>query len=215
MAGLQLWRAETRGTAFALRQSGMQMPPIALNATQRDAKALQWHQVVVHGTWLQESTLFLDNKVYRQRVGYQVLTALRIQDSSTVVLVNRGWIAAPRLRTAVPIVATPTGLIAIHGIARKFEDNAFELGHYQPTGKVWQHIREAEYKQLSQLDALPVIVLQTDPIPAGANTDGLIRDWSDTLAPENPAPRHDRYAMLWLMFAILAAGYGLVASKPV
>lgn len=213
MARLQLWRAETRGAAFALRQSMVRMAPLTLNATHRNAEALQWHPVVVRGTWLRESTIFLDNKVYRQRVGYQVLTALRIEDSSAVVLVNRGWVAAPRLRTELPIVTTPVGLLEITGIARKFEDHAFEFGHYQPIGTVWQHVREAEYRQLSRQDALPVIVLQSDAVPTGAITDGLIRDWSDIIAHENPASRHYGYATMWVVFAILAAGYGFVAGK--
>jgi len=127
--------------------------------------------------------------------------------------VNRGWVAAPRLRTELPWVTTPVGLLEITGIARKFEDHAFEFGHDPPMGQVWQHIREGEYRQRSRQDVLPVIVLQSDAVPSGALSDGLTRDWSDIMEPENPASRHYGYAILWVMFAILAAGYGFVAGK--
>jgi cytochrome oxidase assembly protein ShyY1 len=66
-------------------------------------------------------------------------------------------------------------------------------------------VREAEYRQFSGLDALPVILLQT-----GGDDDGLIRDWG---SPDNPATRHYGYAAMWLVFALMAASYGLLAWR--
>ena len=213
MAYLQLWRAEKRGATFARQQSIAKAAPITLNATHRDAEALQWHPVLARGSWLTESTIFLDNKVHQQRVGYQVLTPLLLEGSSSVVLVNRGWVSAPRLRTNLPVVPTPSGSIEIAGIARRFEENVFEFGHPTPDGAVWQHVREGDYRQRSQLDALPVMVLQSDPVTPGAAVDGLIRDWSDITLPENPAWRHYGYAIMWVVFALMATGYGFMAGK--
>jgi surfeit locus 1 family protein len=125
-----------------------------------------------------------------------------------VVLVNRGWVSAGRLRSELPPIATPPGVVEISGIARNFESKFFQFGHAVPEGAVWQHVGEADYRQRSGLDALPVIVLQSSP--AG---DGLIRDWSDMRGPQNPAQRHYGYAIMWAIFALMAAGYGLLAWK--
>ncbi|MDP1611683.1 MAG: SURF1 family protein [Sulfuritalea sp.] len=208
MAWLQLWRAETRGGNFERQQAGAGAAPIALGADQRDAEFLQWRPVTARGVWLAERTVFLDNKIHRQRVGYHVLTPLQLDGSRAVVLVNRGWVPAPRLRSEMPLIATAAGSVEIIGIARKFESKFFEFGNPQPEGPVWQHVREDDYRQRSGLDALPVTVLQSD-----AAADGLIRDWSDLQGPANPAPRHYAYAIMWGVFALMAAGYGLLAWK--
>lgn len=208
MARLQVWRAETRGGIFERQQASARAAPIALDAARRDADALQWRPVTARGIWLADRSILLDNKIYRQRVGYQVLTPLQLEGSRAVVLVNRGWVPAPRLRSELPMIVTARGRVEITGVARKFESKFFEFGNASPAGQVWQHVGEAAYRERSGLDALPVIVLQTD-----AANDSLIRDWSDVRTPENPAQRHYGYAIMWLIFALMAAGYGLVAWK--
>ena len=215
MARLQWWRAETRGATFEHQQVTAGQLPISLNAAPRDADVPPWHPVTVQGVWLPDSTIFLDNKIYQQRVGYHVLTALQLDGSPSVVLVNRGWVAAPRLRSDLPVVATPSGQVSLVGFARKYEEKVFEFGQPEPEGPVWQHVREPDYRQRSGLDVLPFIVLQSDGLPAGLKADGLVRDWRDIRSPDNPAWRHIGYAIMWVVFALMATGYSLVAWKRV
>lgn len=203
MARLQLWRAETRGEQFEREQAAFFSMPISLSAQQQARKQLLDRTATARGHWLPGKTLLLDNKIYRGRPGYHVLTPLQLSGSDTVVLVNRGWIAAPRLRSDVPSISSPSGEIVITGVTRSFEVRIFELQKTQPLGVVWQHVREADYRQLSDLEVLPAILLQTN-----ANTDGLIRDWS---APDNPATKHYGYAAIWLAFACMATAYGWFA----
>lgn len=205
MARLQLWRAETRGARFEREQAALVSTPISLSAQHREREKLLDRAATARGRWLPAKTLFLDNKIYHSRAGYQVLTPLQLSGSDVVVLVNRGWIVAPRLRSEVPSVGTPAGEIEISGVTRSFETRTFELQKAPPQGVVWQHVREADYRQLSGLDALPVILLQT-----GADGDGLIRDWD---APDNPAAKHYGYAAMWMVFALMAAAYGLFAWR--
>jgi surfeit locus 1 family protein len=212
MGCLQLWRAETRGAAFERQQSIADAAPIVLNAAHRDAEVLQGHIVLARGVWLPGTTILLDNKVHRQQVGYQVLTALQLDGSGTVALVNRGWVAAPPFRTQRPKVTTPSDPVEIMGIARKFEEHVFEFGHPEPDGVVWQHVRERDYRARSRLDVLPVIVIQTDPEPDRVAAEGLVRDRGDLKNAENPAWRHYGYATLWLVFALMTVGYGFAAT---
>src|SRR5262245_45833771 len=60
-------------------------------------------------------SVFLDNKTYRGRAGYQVVQALRASDGKNV-LVNRGWIAAGPRRDQLPQVTTPPGEVALEGV---------------------------------------------------------------------------------------------------
>jgi len=203
MARLQLWRAETRGERFEREQAALVATPIGLSPQQREREKLLDRAATARGRWLPAKTLFLDNKIYQGRAGYQVLTPLQLSGSQVVVLVNRGWLPAPRLRSDIPSISSPPGEVEIAGVTRSFETRIFELQETRPLGTVWQHVREAEYRQLSGLDPLPVILLQT-----GADGDGLIRDWG---SPENPASRHYGYAAMWLVFAFMAAAYGFFA----
>jgi len=205
MARLQLWRAETRGERFEREQAALVSTPIRLSAQQRERDKLLDRVATARGRWLPAKTLFLDNKIHDGRAGYHVLTPLQLSGSEVVVLVNRGWVPAPRLRSDVPSVATPGGEVEIAGVTRSFETRTFELQKTTPQGTVWQHVREADYRQLSGLDALPVILLET-----GADSHGLIRDWG---SPENPATRHYGYAAMWLVFAVMAAAYGSLAWR--
>ena len=205
MAGLQLWRAATRGERFEREQAALASTPISVSAQNAERENIIDRAATVRGRWLPEKTLFLDNKIYRSRPGYHVLTPLQLSGSEVVVLVNRGWVLAPRLRSELPLVVSPTGEIEVSGVTRGFETKTFELQKNLPQGSVWQHVREADYRQLSGLDALPVILLQT-----GADGDGLIRDWA---TPDNPATRHYGYAAMWLVFALMAASYGLLAWR--
>jgi len=179
--------------------------PVSLSPQLREREALLDRAATVRGRWRTEKTLFLDNKIHRSRPGYHVLTPLQLSGSEVVVLVNRGWVAAPRLRSELPAVASATGEIEVAGVTRSFETRIFELRETPPQGNVWQHVREAEYRRHSGLDALPVILLQT-----GAEGDGLIRDWGSA---QNPATKHHGYMAMWLIFALMAAAYGLFAWR--
>lgn len=205
MAGLQLWRAQTRGERFEREQAALASTPISLSAQHAEREAVIDRAATVRGRWLPAKTLFLDNKIYRSHPGYHVLTPLQLSGSDVVVLVNRGWVLAPRLRSQLPPVSSPMGEVEISGVTRGFETRTFELQKSLPQGSVWQHVTEADYRQLSGLEVLPVILLQT-----AADGDGLIRDWG---TPDNPATRHHGYAGMWLVFALMAASYGLLAWR--
>lgn len=203
MARFQLWRAETRGDRFEREQAALVSTPIALSPQQRKREELVDRAATARGRWLTEKTLFLDNKIYHSRPGYHVLTPLQLAGSTAVVLVNRGWIPAPRLRTDIPAIATASGEVDVAGVTRSFETRIFELQETSPEGAIWQHVREADYRRLSGLDALPVILLQTDQ-----DGEGMTRDWG---SPDNPGTKHYGYAAMWAVFALLAAVYGFFA----
>jgi surfeit locus 1 family protein len=205
MAGLQYWRAATRGERFEREQAAMLSTPLSLSPLQRERERLLDRAAIARGRWLPAKTLFVDNKIHRSRPGYHVLTPLQLSGSEVVVLVNRGWISAPRLRSDVPSVPTPTGEIEVSGVTRSFETRIFELQETAPQGSVWQHVREPDYRRHSGLDVLPVVLLQT-----GADKDGLIRDWGSA---GNPAIKHHGYMAMWLIFAVMAAAYGFFAWR--
>ena len=74
---------------------------------------------VTRSPFVPQFTILLDNKVYRGRPGYFVVTPLRLSGSSVHVLVNRGWIAAGARRADLPSVPTPAEEIEIEGLGQE------------------------------------------------------------------------------------------------
>ena len=212
MSLFQIYRASVKTERYDQMLAAMSAPAVMLNSTtiaQADIAALDLHQLILHGKWLGDKTIFLDNKIRNRWVGYHVLTPFQIEHSDFVMLVNRGWIKAPRLRSELPEVATPTEIHALTGRARRFEQRVFELAHEAAPGRVWQHVQKDAYRRNSGLSAnlkvLPLMLLQTS-----VTDDGLAREWT---SPDYPALHHIGYALMWFIFSIMAALYGWMLWK--
>lgn len=69
-----------------------------------------WHlqPVMLRGHWLQKVFL-LENQIYQERNGYYVFGVMQLDGDAGSVLVNRGWIPAPALRSELPSVPAVAG----------------------------------------------------------------------------------------------------------
>lgn len=158
----------------------------------------EWQPVRLSGRWLEEASVFLDNRTHGGRAGYHVLTPLQLADGSGAVLVNRGWVAAPAARSQLPAVATPAGAVTVEGAVHLPERAPFSLSGEVVQGRVWQHVEPAAYRQATGMTVAAWTVLQTS-----AAADGLVREWP---RPDAGVARHRGYAVQWYAFALLAAG---------
>lgn len=164
-----------------------------------DWKARVHQRAKVRGTWVPEATVYLDNRQMRARVGFFVLTPLRLEGSSppVAVLVQRGWIARDfSERTRLPPVHTPAGLVEIAGRIAPAPSQLYEPG--APSSGV---IRQ-------NLDLTPFRVETGLPLAAftlqqwGASDDGLLRDWPII---NLGIDKHYGYAFQWFGLACLIA----------
>lgn len=170
--------------------------PISLPASAVDAEEFDRRPVKVRGRYDAALSILLDNKVYQGRVGYQVLTPLRIGAGERYVLINRGWIAAGRTRADLPHVETPKGEQQIEGVAVVPSAKVFELGVDTQQQKVWQNLVLARYASWSGLRLQPVVIEQHSAV-----ADGLVRDWP---RPDTGIEKHRGYALQWYSFCALA-----------
>ena len=213
MSVFQVYRASVKAERYDQMLAAQSAAPIFLNKmtpqTSSYFVSLDLHQATLKGKWLADKTIFLDNKLRNRWVGYHVLTPFQLEASTSVILVNRGWVLAPRLRSELPSIATSDTQIELSGSLRHFEQRVFELKAEPPAGRVWQHVREDEYRKHSglsaELNVLPLMLLQTS-----VADDGLVREWT---SPEHPAMHHIGYALMWLIFSIMAAAYGWMLWK--
>ena len=191
----QLRRADENEATQRLREERTAAPATRLPGGLVSPEAWAWRRVEVRGEYSGRHTILLDNRVREGRVGYEVLTPLRLEASGLYVLVDRGWVPAGRTRGELPAVRTPPGVQAVEGIATAPPARVFELGDSASNGAVWQHLQLDRYREWSGLTLQPLVVVQTSDAP-----DGLLRRWE---RPATGADKNRAYALQWYTFALL------------
>ena len=177
----------------------------------RDNKAkasdLEWLNVSVSGTYLDERSLLAVNRSQEGISGVDPLTPLSIDSDSTkqVVLVNRGFISQ---KTDSP--KAPTGMVKIIARVRLSESRRFgELS--DPATGVLNEIINIDLKRLSQqIENLNTeIYLEVlDSQPQDSSVIARIAD------PVLSAGSHLSYTAQWFIFSIfVAAGWVVVVRR--
>jgi surfeit locus 1 family protein len=158
-------------------------------------------RVAARGRFLDEHTIYLDNRLRRGRPGYEVVTPLRLD--GTHVLVNRGWVEAGRSREVLPKVVAPAGEVRVEGLALARFAHLLEPGS-PARGKVRQNLDIRSFEAESGLRLQPVVIEQHSPAP-----DGLVREWP---RPDAGVEKHQSYALQWYSLAGLAVVVFVVLS---
>ena len=165
------------------------------------AAALEQRGAALSGTFLPQYTVLLDNKIRNQRAGYEVVTPLRVDGESVLVL--RGWIAAGSNRDVLPEVKTPPGTVKVEGVALERLPRVLIL-EKNPTGKVRQSLDIGEFAAQTGLRLRPFFLEQHS-----ASDDGLLRDWQ---APDTGVTMHESYSLQWYSFAVATVALFMVLS---
>ena len=171
--------------------------PVKLPAESVAPDTLVYRRVEAHGEFRPELTILVDNRVQAGVVGYEVITPLRLPPGDLHVLVNRGWVKAPRTRQELPAIVTPGGPVRVEGIALPPSRRYVELSSQTVSGKVWQNLDVERYVQIHSI-ALQLLVLQQ----SNDVGDGLERAWQ---RPDTGVDRHRAYALQWFSTSALIA----------
>lgn len=204
----QMQRAQYKEKMQASVVAAGAAPVIHAGQETMDAPMVHLRRVEARGEWVGAQTILLDNKIRDGIPGYEVVTPLRLAGGSRHLLVNRGWVKAPLLRSELPQIETPHGPVAVEGVARIPSNRFLELGNEVITGAVWQNLTIERYQQWSGLSLQPVLLYQ-----AGGENDGLQRvDVAPEAAGIN-ADRHRGYALTWFSLAAVTLVLGLLAWR--
>ena len=161
------------------------------------AAELEKKRVSLRGVFRPELTVLLDNRTRNHRLGYEVVTPLRLDDS-TYVLVNRGW-----FEHAAKEPAAPAGRVHIEGVALARLPHALRLGE-ESKSRVRQNLEIPEFARETGLGLHPFVVQQRSD-----SGDGLLRDWP---RPDAGAEKNEAYSFQWYSLAGLAVALALVLS---
>jgi surfeit locus 1 family protein len=189
----QLDRAAYKRELQQRLESAERQPPIRVSGQPVEAPTLAFRRVEAEGELVQEHTIFLDNRVHDGRVGYEVLTPLRLRDSAMHVLVNRGWVRGGPARSELPALRSVAGMVRIEGLALPPARRYLELGPQTVAGKVWQNLDLERYARAHALALQPIVIQQRNDLG-----DGLVRDW---VPVDAGIDRHQAYALQWFVMS--------------
>lgn len=200
----QLQRAEEKQRYFAQRAAHQQEAPVDLRAILSEEGTVDWavwrdQRVVVEGQFDGAHQFLLDNQIHHGRVGYHVLTPFALRDSHHVILINRGWIAAPADRTQLPEINVTTEPLRLVGRWRPFFGVGLLLSGADEPDRGWP-ARVAVARADAMTRALGYPVADGQLLLDAAMPAGYLRAWDD----ENilPPTTHIAYAVQWFGLAL-------------
>jgi surfeit locus 1 family protein len=205
-ARMGLWQLDRAAQKLALQaaiEGASQASPLEQAALARDVDAAQrqmYRPVTLHGRWLADQTVYLDNRQMQGRPGFFVLTPLLLAPGDAV-MVQRGWLPRDASdRTRLQPIVTAAADVRVVGRIAPPPSRLVSLGAEQ-AGVIRQNIDlTAEATRLG-LNLRPLSVVQLDR-PADA-PDGLLRDWP---LPALDVQKHYGYAVQWFAMCAMLAG---------
>lgn len=203
LATWQLQRGHQKSELIARQLAGLERPAQVLNRT--SPKEYSRFQAI--GEYQQQQFL-LDNKTRKGEPGYEVLTPFKLRNSSSLILVNRGWVSWGQSRQQKPDVTAPLGEVSLQGLWL-LPSRGFTLGEMLEPSSEWPHrVQYIDYQQLSDLygELLQVGVLRLESDQVGS----LRADWP-SLVPLTPS-RHYGYALTWFCVAMSLLIFYLAAN---
>ena len=199
----QLRRAADKEAVITARQAMQAMAPLDLSAmggpsdSEANRQGMIYRKVTLQGQWLNQYTVYLDNRQMRGRPGFYVVTPFKLADSSAVVLVQRGWVALDAHKhDRVPEIQTPMQALRIEGVLAPWPSRMFELDG-SGSGQIRQNLDLAAYRLETGLPLLEISVQQSAP-----PDDALLREWPQ---PASGVEKHHGYAFQWFGLTALIA----------
>jgi len=207
----QWQRAQYKETLIAEYAARTARAPVSLNAVLADStleSLPRYLHLTADGVYDGARQLLLEDMTHEGQVGYEVLTPFLLQPGGSILLVDRGWVAADA-RGAAPAVDVTPGARRIEGVLNQLPVPGLKVGTPAPPAAGWP--KQLFYPDLRELKgfygpAFTGLVVQL----AAAQPDGYLREAHAEVG--FPPERHLAYAFQWLLMAIAVAALWLVLN---
>lgn len=193
----QLSRAAEKEALQAAIDSQGRLPALQAQdlLSASDPTPLMHRSVRLRGLWINERTVYLDNRQMRGQPGFFVVTPLALEHSAAVVLVQRGWVQRNFVdRTALQPIATPPGIVEVEGRVVPAPSRLYAFAG-EDKGLIRQNLDLRAFAEETGLPLQALSVQQT-----GDDAAGLLRDWP---APRMGVDKHYGYAFQWFGLSAL------------
>ena len=149
-------------------------------------------------TFEPDRQVLLDGIVENGTVGYQVLTPFRTGE--TLVMVNRGWVAAGIDRTKLPAIAVAAEQRTITARLNRLPEPGMRLA--ATAGESGWPLRMLYPDSAALSEALGEAIPDYQLLLGPDQPDGYLREWK---AVQKGPNTNYAYAFQWFCFALLAA----------
>ncbi len=205
-ARLGWWQLDRAAQKTAMQEALDQrsaLPPLPMAEWPSDAAQVatdEHRRTQARGVWLNELSIYLDNRPLNGRSGFYLVTPLRLDDG-TALLVQRGWLPRDAAdRTRLPPLPPADGPVSVVGRIAPALSRVYEFKS-AASGAIRQNLDVRAFAAESRLKLKPWVLRQDDS--AGASADGLVRQWP---APNLGVQKHHGYAFQWFSLSLLTAG---------
>jgi surfeit locus 1 family protein len=199
----QLHRYHYKKILLAEYAARLTSSPAQFNAVSHNSnlEALQFKKIEVTGRYLNDLNILIQNRMYHEQMGYEVLTPLKVQGEKKLLLIDRGWVKETNEHQP-PVIASINSTQKMIGYIKLVNERQFILGQnvLEPNQKplVIQKINIEELSKLTNQSFFPFILRVTQTEPNSLNS--FVRDWEITTVPPE---RHMGYAIQWFLMAFV------------
>ena len=201
------------------------MAPLELTAQTltEPLETMEYRAVIVTGEYDLENEVALRNQAWYGRLGYTLLTPLKIAGTDIAVLVNRGWVPSTDYTPGGDQTYPARGTLTLTGIIRLSETEPDFGGRTDPTRQPGESLfawNFANVEAIASQIPYPIlsVYIQRGPdssLPLDFN------DWTEAHLPFPSLPKleitegpHLGYAIQWFIFAaILGIGYPIFLAR--
>lgn len=193
----QLSRAKEKQALIASYTARTQHTPLSGEQLQTTGD-WRFYRASLTGTYDNEHTLLLDNKIQDGKIGYEIYTPFRTPSLPQPILVDRGFISLGTSRATLPIIQPVTGTVTLTGMLNTPPTYVAYGKLYEAAEVIWP--LRVEYINLHELTSFtgaiftPYVLQLADHLP-GAHT---VKWQIVTMPPE----KHQGYAVQWFAFAL-------------
>ena len=202
----QLERAEFKKQLLVDLEAAELVPAVKIERISQLTALRPNAKVVLKGQFLPGRTTLLDNRYYRGRAGFNVISLFKIDGAKELVVVNRGWVPLGRYRYPLPEIATPTMRVELDAEIRPVPTDTVVLQdeRFDQWPELIQKVDITQLSTLSGYDLPKVWALSSID-----SDSSLKQEWPVTIiGPE----RHYGYAVQWFGLAIAFFGVMIVAG---
>jgi surfeit locus 1 family protein len=93
-----------------------------------EKSSLLWRKVEFEGSFINKQNIILDNQIFNQIAGFNIITPFKIRGSDSLVLINRGWHPNLKNRETLPIINEISGERLLQGHIASFPVSGIKLG---------------------------------------------------------------------------------------
>lgn len=195
----QLDRAAEKRSALADKAAATDAPVIALNERSASLARHEYRRAIAEGRYDMDHQFLLDNQVEDGRIGYRVLTPLRLSGRDAAVLVQRGFVPIAGSRQTLPELPPADSPARVSGRIEAGPSVGMRLGEAADGSGDWP--RRLQYIDFEAMNAMLDYPLSDYVLVEGSLATDAVARRSDRDAWRFGPERHQGYAVQWFSLA--------------